>query len=98
MTVRNNFDNFYTSASFTTIGVQNESKAFERSHQTNSTNDLFSPSLSKKKQISNYRRSPAQKIDLNLDYVEENTYLESDPTVEIAFDDDENVVGIPKSW
>ncbi|KAL3984902.1 hypothetical protein ACH3XW_36395 [Acanthocheilonema viteae] len=98
MTVRDNFVNFHTSTStsITTNGAQNAGKIFERIYETNSTDDLFSPSFNKKKQISNYRFSHSRKIDSASDYVEENTFLESDPTIEIAFDNDENMIRVSK--
>ncbi|VBB34043.1 unnamed protein product [Acanthocheilonema viteae] len=76
---------------------RNNGKIFERIYETNSTDDLFSPSFNKKKQISNYRFSHSRKIDSASDYVEENTFLESDPTIEIAFDNDENMIRVSKS-
>ncbi|KAK6108262.1 hypothetical protein QQG55_31440 [Brugia pahangi] len=99
MTVRNNFDNFHlsTSTSSTTNGMQNESSGVELFHQTNPSNDLLSPFLSKK-QTSDYRLASDRKIDSDLDYVEENTFLQSDPAIEIAFDDDESIISISKSW
>uniref|UniRef100_A0A0R3RKX0 Uncharacterized protein n=1 Tax=Elaeophora elaphi TaxID=1147741 RepID=A0A0R3RKX0_9BILA len=98
MTAGNNFDNFLTSTSTstlsTTIGLES---IFERS-QTSTTDNLLSSLFNKKKETFNYRRAPSRKIDSTLDYVEENTFLESDPTVEIAFDNDGNAISIPKSW
>lgn len=70
MTVQNDFDNFHTSTSIssTTNGAQNESKVFERSNETNSTDHLLSTSLNKKKRIPDYRRAPARKVDPSVDY------------------------------
>uniref|UniRef100_A0A915PYF9 Uncharacterized protein n=1 Tax=Setaria digitata TaxID=48799 RepID=A0A915PYF9_9BILA len=97
---RNNFVKFHSPTSAITSGTKgsmNASKAFGRSNETISTNGLFNPSFNKKKQNFDYRRSPSRKIDPNLDYVEENTFLESDPSIEIAFDDDGKAVSIAKT-
>uniref|UniRef100_A0AAF5PU50 DUF19 domain-containing protein n=2 Tax=Wuchereria bancrofti TaxID=6293 RepID=A0AAF5PU50_WUCBA len=98
MTMWNNFDNFHlsTSTSSTTNGMQNESSGVELFHQRNPTNGLLSSFLSKK-QTSDYRLASDRKIDSDLDDVEENTFLQSDPAIEIAFDDDENVISISKT-
>ncbi|VDK72667.1 unnamed protein product [Onchocerca ochengi] len=95
--VENNFVNFFSTppASFPTNGAQrplNANKTFERSNEINSTDGLFSSSDSKTEQTFYYRRASARKINPNLDYVEENTLLDSDSAIEIAFNNDENVL------
>ncbi|VDP11942.1 unnamed protein product [Onchocerca flexuosa] len=102
LTVENNIANFFSTppASFPTNGGQrslNANKTFERSNEINSTDGLFSSSDSKTKQTFHYRRASARKINPNLDYVEETTLLESDPAIELALNNDENVLSISKT-
>ncbi|MCP9262701.1 hypothetical protein DINM_006055 [Dirofilaria immitis] len=99
LTVENNFVNFYssTSTSSTRNGVQralNANKTFERFNETNSTDGLFSSSDSKTKQIFSHRQTSSRK---NMDHAEENPFSESDSTIEIAVDNDENVLSISKT-